>query len=113
MAMNVSIGRDSTACAAVARKLSVHPRDDRSMTACCCNVAGFHAAPGSLVKRTAAELIEVEARLGAHNYRPLDVVLTRGSGVWVWDAEGKRWISPRTIKETFDPPRRYPYPYMA
>ena len=24
-----------------------------------------------------------------------------------------RWITPRTVKETFDPPRRYPYPYMS
>jgi 1-pyrroline-5-carboxylate dehydrogenase len=24
-----------------------------------------------------------------------------------------RWVSPRTIKETFDPPRQYPYPYMS
>jgi 1-pyrroline-5-carboxylate dehydrogenase len=24
-----------------------------------------------------------------------------------------RWVSPRSIKETFDPPRAYPYPHMA
>ncbi len=24
-----------------------------------------------------------------------------------------RWVSPRTVKETFDPPRKYPYPYMS
>jgi 1-pyrroline-5-carboxylate dehydrogenase len=24
----------------------------------------------------------------------------------------QRWVSPRVIKETFDPPTRYPYPYM-
>ena len=24
-----------------------------------------------------------------------------------------RWVSPRTIKETFDPPRAYKYPYMS
>ena len=44
------------------------------------------------MNETAAELIDIEARLGAHNYRPLDVVLTRGSGVWVWDVEGKRYM---------------------
>ena len=44
------------------------------------------------MNRTAAELIEIEARRGAHNYRPLDVVLTRGSGVWVWDIDGKRYM---------------------
>ena len=24
-----------------------------------------------------------------------------------------RWVSPRSVKETFDPPRAYPYPYMS
>ena len=24
-----------------------------------------------------------------------------------------RWVSPRTIKETFDPPTDYRYPFMA
>jgi ornithine--oxo-acid transaminase len=38
------------------------------------------------------ELIGIEAELGAHNYKPLDVVLTRGEGVWVWDTDGKRYL---------------------
>ena len=37
-------------------------------------------------------LIGIEAELGAHNYHPLDVVLTRGEGVWVWDTDGKRYL---------------------
>lgn len=37
-------------------------------------------------------LIELEQRLGAHNYKPLDVVLTRGEGVWVWDVEEKQYM---------------------
>jgi ornithine--oxo-acid transaminase len=36
--------------------------------------------------------IGVEERLGAHNYRPLDVVLTRGEGVWVWDVDGNCYL---------------------
>jgi ornithine--oxo-acid transaminase len=36
--------------------------------------------------------IETEARLGAKNYKPLDVVLTRGEGVYVWDVDGKRYL---------------------
>ncbi len=44
------------------------------------------------MSRTAAELIAIETRLGAHNYNPLDVVLVRGEGVWVWDTEGKRYL---------------------
>ncbi|KRB62615.1 ornithine--oxo-acid aminotransferase [Rhizobium sp. Root708] len=37
-------------------------------------------------------LISTEQRLGAHNYKPLDVVLTRGEGVYVWDTDGKRYL---------------------
>jgi ornithine--oxo-acid transaminase len=38
------------------------------------------------------DLIASEFRLGAHNYKPLDVVLTKGRGVWVWDTDGKRYL---------------------
>ncbi|MBB3316531.1 MULTISPECIES: ornithine--oxo-acid transaminase [unclassified Rhizobium] len=37
-------------------------------------------------------LIDTEQRLGAHNYKPLDVVLTRGEGVYVWDTDGKQYL---------------------
>ncbi len=40
----------------------------------------------------AKTLIELEERLGAHNYHPLDVVCTRGEGVWLYDVEGKRYL---------------------
>ncbi|WLS07196.1 ornithine--oxo-acid transaminase [Shinella sumterensis] len=39
-----------------------------------------------------ASLIETEHRLGAHNYKPLDVVLSRGEGVHVWDVDGNRYL---------------------
>lgn len=39
-----------------------------------------------------ADFIEIESRLGAHNYKPLGVVLTRGQGVWVEDIEGRRYL---------------------
>ncbi len=38
------------------------------------------------------DFIELEDRLGAHNYKPLDVVLTRGEGIWVWDVDGRRYM---------------------
>ena len=38
------------------------------------------------------EYIELEERHGAHNYQPLDVVITRGEGVWVFDVEGNRYL---------------------
>jgi ornithine--oxo-acid transaminase len=40
----------------------------------------------------AADLIAVEQTLGAHNYAPLDVVLSRGEGVHVWDVDGNRYL---------------------
>ena len=36
--------------------------------------------------------IDLENQYGAHNYKPLDVVLTRGQGIWVWDVEGNRYM---------------------
>ena len=36
--------------------------------------------------------IDLEDKLGAHNYKPLDVILSRGEGVWVWDVEGNRYM---------------------
>jgi ornithine--oxo-acid transaminase len=38
------------------------------------------------------EYIAIEDRYNAHNYRPLDVVLTRGNGVWVKDVDGKQYM---------------------
>lgn len=38
------------------------------------------------------EIIELEDRFGARNYKPLDVVLERGKGIWVWDVEGKKYM---------------------
>lgn len=42
-------------------------------------------------KLTSQQAIELENKYGAHNYHPLPVVLSRGEGVYVWDAEGKRY----------------------
>ena len=36
--------------------------------------------------------IELEAQFGAKNYKPLDVILTRGEGAYVWDIEGRRYL---------------------
>jgi ornithine--oxo-acid transaminase len=40
----------------------------------------------------AEELTALEERYGAHNYHPLDVVIARAEGVWVWDTEGRRYM---------------------
>ncbi|MEJ2657665.1 MAG: ornithine--oxo-acid transaminase [Desulfobacterales bacterium] len=38
------------------------------------------------------QYIQLEEEFGAHNYKPLDVVLTRGRGMWVWDVEGNKYM---------------------
>ncbi|MEX2116789.1 MAG: ornithine--oxo-acid transaminase [Bacteroidota bacterium] len=38
------------------------------------------------------ELIAIEGLYGANNYHPLDIVLFRGEGVWVWDVNGNRYL---------------------
>lgn len=41
---------------------------------------------------TTKEFIELEERYGAHNYHPLDVVIERADGVWVYDVDGKKYL---------------------
>jgi ornithine--oxo-acid transaminase len=38
------------------------------------------------------DLIYLEDLYGAHNYHPLDAVLTKGKGIWAWDIEGNRYL---------------------
>jgi ornithine--oxo-acid transaminase len=47
----------------------------------------FPAAP-----HTTADYVALEVQYGATNYKPLEVVLQRGQGVWVWDVEGRKYL---------------------
>ena len=38
------------------------------------------------------DFVELEQQYGAHNYHPLDVVIERAEGVWVYDVDGKRYL---------------------
>ncbi|MEN8150063.1 MAG: aminotransferase class III-fold pyridoxal phosphate-dependent enzyme, partial [Planctomycetota bacterium] len=42
--------------------------------------------------RSSQELIDLEARYGAHNYHPLPIVIAAGDGAWVTDPEGNRYL---------------------
>jgi ornithine--oxo-acid transaminase len=46
----------------------------------------------ALARSISADLIALEGLYGAKNYKPLDVVLTRGEGVHVWDVDGNRYL---------------------
>jgi len=39
-----------------------------------------------------SDYIALEDQYNAHNYKPLDVVITRAEGVWVWDVEGRKYL---------------------
>lgn len=41
---------------------------------------------------TSQDYMALEEKYGAHNYHPLEVVIARGEGVWVWDVEGKKYL---------------------
>ncbi|GFE68059.1 hypothetical protein CFPU101_06690 [Chroococcus sp. FPU101] len=38
------------------------------------------------------DYLDLESQYGANNYHPLDVVLTEGKGVWVWDVEENKYL---------------------
>jgi ornithine--oxo-acid transaminase len=40
----------------------------------------------------ATSYINLERQYGANNYNPLDVILSKGEGIWVWDVEGKKYM---------------------
>jgi ornithine--oxo-acid transaminase len=73
-----------------------------------------------MMTQPAPDYLAIESELGAHNYKPIDVVLTRGEGVWVWDVDGNRYLDclaaysavnqghchPRILKAMTDQARR-------
>ena len=49
--------------------------------------------PQQLEKLTRTqELVDLENLYGANNYHPLDVIIERADGVWVYDIEGRRYL---------------------
>jgi ornithine--oxo-acid transaminase len=57
--------------------------------------------------RTDAFLEEAE-RYGASNYRPLDVVIDRAEGVWVWDVDGRRYLDMLSAYSALNQGHRHP-----
>ncbi len=50
------------------------------------------SAPSSPSHLTTQDYIDLETTYGADNYHPLDVVITEGQGVWVWDIDGNKYL---------------------
>ena len=49
-------------------------------------------AHGEKLPEATQHFIDLEERFGAHNYKPLPVVIHEASGAWVTDVEGKRYL---------------------
>jgi ornithine--oxo-acid transaminase len=64
--------------------------------------------PSTDAPSRAAELIELEERLGAHNYHPLDVVVRRAEGVWVEDVDGRRYLDCLAAYSALNQGHRHP-----
>ena len=52
--------------------------------------------------------IQLEEAYGAHNYHPLDVVLERGEGVWVWDTAGRKYFDCLSAYSALNQGHRHP-----
>jgi ornithine--oxo-acid transaminase len=59
------------------------------------------------IARTEAFLEQAE-RYSANNYRPLDVVIDRAEGVWVWDVDGRRYLDMLSAYSALNQGHRHP-----
>jgi ornithine--oxo-acid transaminase len=53
-------------------------------------------------------IIEEAEKYGAHNYHPLPIVLVKGEGSWVWDAEGKKFLDMLSAYSALNHGHRHP-----
>ena len=109
--------------------IHVYPEKDLVKTLKACDTASAYALTGAIFAQDRAALIQMKDALEGTagnfyiNDKPTGAVVgqqpfggSRASGTN--DKAGSylnliRWVSPRTVKETFDPPRGYLYPYMS
>ncbi len=68
---------------------------------------GLHLFPGGTFMKT-QEYISLEDTYSAHNYLPLDIVLTRGEGCWVYDVEGKKYLDCLSAYSALNQGHRHP-----
>jgi ornithine--oxo-acid transaminase len=54
------------------------------------------------------DLIRLAETYGAHNYHPLDVVVERAEGVWVWDVEGRKYLDCLSAYSALNQGHRHP-----
>jgi len=54
------------------------------------------------------ELIDKAQIYGAHNYKPLPIVLEKAEGIWVWDVEGNKYIDMLSAYSALNHGHRHP-----
>jgi ornithine--oxo-acid transaminase len=59
------------------------------------------------------DYIKIENELGAHNYHPLDVVVEKAEGVWVWDVEGRKYLDFLSAYSAVNQGHRHPKIFNA
>jgi len=59
------------------------------------------------------DFIKIEDQYGAHNYHPLDVVIEKAEGVWVWDVEGNKYMDCLSAYSAVNQGHRHPKIYKA
>lgn len=52
--------------------------------------------------------IELEEHYGAHNYHPLEVVIEKAEGVWVWDVAGQKYLDCLSAYSALNQGHRHP-----
>lgn len=57
---------------------------------------------------TSKELMEMEHKYGAHNYHPLEVVISKAEGIWVEDPEGRRYMDMLSAYSAVNQGHRHP-----
>ena len=57
---------------------------------------------------TSDQLMEMEHTYGAHNYHPLEVVISKAEGVWVWNPEGKKFMDCLSAYSAVNQGHRHP-----
>lgn len=59
-------------------------------------------------KHSSQEVIELTEKLGAHNYHPLPIVVTKADGIWVEDPEGNRYMDMLSAYSAVNQGHRHP-----
>ncbi len=58
--------------------------------------------------KTSRKLIDMEHKYGAHNYHPLEVVISKADGIWVWDPEGNKYMDCLSAYSAVNQGHRHP-----